>query len=122
MGQHEKIRAERWGRSAESLAVLLLRLKGYSVLHRRLRTPAGEIDIVAKRGRTLAIVEVKARADLRQAGEALSAHQRRRLTQAATWLIGAHSRFAQCAVRFDLVLVRRWRWPHHVIDAWRPDD
>lgn len=45
--------AEGWGRRAETIAVWSLRLKGYAVLARRERTPAGEIDIVARRGRTL---------------------------------------------------------------------
>ena len=53
--------AHRLGLRAEMLAAMLLRLKGYRILAQRLKTPAGEIDMVARRGRSLAIVEVKAR-------------------------------------------------------------
>jgi len=59
----DRRRREGWGRKAESLAAFALRLKGYRVLARRLRTPAGEIDLIVRRGATIAFVEVKARAD-----------------------------------------------------------
>jgi putative endonuclease len=59
--------AERGGRRAESLAAWWLRLKGWRILARRVRTPVGEIDLVARRGRTIAFVEVKARATAVQA-------------------------------------------------------
>ena len=55
-------RAERGGRRAEALAALWLRLKGWTILARRVRTPVGEVDLIARRGRTIAFVEVKARA------------------------------------------------------------
>jgi hypothetical protein len=58
----DRRRREGWGRKAESLAAFALRLKGYRVLAGRLRTPAGEIDLIVRRGATIAFVEVKARA------------------------------------------------------------
>ena len=61
-----------FGQKAETLAALWLRLKGYRILARRFRAPPGEIDLVARRGRVLALVEVKARADL-AAGKVLCA-------------------------------------------------
>lgn len=60
-GTLERQRAERRGRRAEKIAAWFLRAKGYAVLARRYKTPVGEIDLVARRGRTLAFVEVKAR-------------------------------------------------------------
>src|SRR3712207_8606209 len=64
-------RAEQGGRRAERLAALWLQLKGWKILGRRVRTPVGEVDLVARRGRTVAFVEVKARATAEEAGLAL---------------------------------------------------
>lgn len=112
--------AERYGRASEFLAVMALRLKGYRILARRFRAPQGEIDIVARRGRVLAIVEVKARADRDSAVLALTLAQRRRIERAALALVARHPQLAVCDMRFDLMLVGRGRWPHLIADAWRP--
>ena len=117
----QKQAAERWGRRAETLTTWLLRLKGYVILERRLVTPAGEIDIVARRGLVLVIVEVKARQFLDMEG-IVSERQTRRLVQVATWLVGNRSGFENDAVRFDLVIVEPWQRPRHIEDAWRADD
>ena len=58
--------AEKRGRGAETLACWYLRLRGWRILARRARVPGGEVDVVARRGRTLAFVEVKARGDGRR--------------------------------------------------------
>jgi len=112
-------RAEGFGRFAESLCRLSLRLRGYRILDSRLRTPMGEIDIVARRGNTLAIVEVKARGDWITASEAVSARQRGRLARAAHVYLAAHPQYAGYVLRFDVMLVTPWSWPRHVLDAWR---
>jgi putative endonuclease len=114
-------RRERRGRSAETLAAWRLRLAGYRVVERRLRTPVGEIDIVAVRGRILVLVEVKARAESAEAAELVGPRQRRRLERAAAWLQAHRPHLAGHAVRFDLMLVRPLRIPVHVADAWRPE-
>ncbi|WP_207436442.1 YraN family protein, partial [Sabulibacter ruber] len=90
-------RAEDYGRYAEALCRLSLRLRGYRILAQRLRTPMGEIDIVARRGATLAIVEVKARADWDRANEAVGARQRGRLARAAHAWLAANPRHAGLA-------------------------
>ena len=112
--------AERYGRLAEAACAWHLRLRGYRLLARRLRTPAGEIDILARRGRVVAVVEVKARGDLTQAAEALGPRQRQRLARAAAFL-AARPDCAGCDLRFDLMLFRRWRLPRHLVAAWVPD-
>ncbi|MBK3731805.1 YraN family protein [Azospirillum brasilense] len=112
-------RAENYGRYAEQLSRLALRLKGYRILESRLRTPMGEIDIVARRGDTLAIVEVKARGDWDTANEAVNARQRGRLARAAHAYLGANPQYAGYVLRFDVMLVTPWSWPRHVPDAWR---
>ncbi|MBX3505988.1 MAG: YraN family protein [Parvibaculum sp.] len=112
--------AHRLGLRAEMIAALLLRLKGYRIVARRLKTPAGEIDMVVRRGRALAIVEVKARGVDDTAVEALLPRQQRRLEQAATHFLGRHPQLADLALRFDVVLVTPFRLPRHMKDAWRP--
>jgi putative endonuclease len=114
-------RAQSWGRLAESLAAWSLRLRGYRVLARRYRTPLGEIDLIVRRGGLVAFVEVKARADLADALGALGSRQRARTERAAEMFLLRHPDHAGCSLRFDLIAVRPWRWPHHLADAWRPD-
>lgn len=115
----QRRRAWRFGRSAEALCCWRLRLAGYRIVARGLRTAAGEIDIVARRGDLLAFVEVKARGD--GATEVLGSRQRQRLVRAATAFLASQPRLAGLSIRFDLMLVGRWPWPHHVRDAWRPE-
>jgi putative endonuclease len=75
------------GAFAEQIAILLLRLKLYSILARRYSIRGGEIDIVARRGDTIAFVEVKARASLDEALCAITPAKRRRISRAArVWL------------------------------------
>lgn len=115
--------ARRRGRWAETLCTLSLRLKGYAILARGhvtgRGTGAGEIDIVARRGGTLIFVEVKARPTLAEAAAAISPGQRRRLARAAQAFIARRPHLASCPMRFDAMLVAPWRWPCHLIDAWR---
>lgn len=108
------------GLRAEALAALFLQLKGYRILARRMKTRAGEIDLVVRRGRSLVFVEVKARGDMEAAAEALQMRQRARLVRAAELFIGARPALMNLDVRFDLVLVAPRRWPRHLPDAWRP--
>ncbi|WP_237217105.1 YraN family protein, partial [Falsiroseomonas oryziterrae] len=81
--------ADRRGRHAEDRAVAALVAEGWQVIARRVRTPAGELDLVAERDGLLAFVEVKARATLAGAAFALGAAQRGRLLRAAEWWLGA---------------------------------
>jgi putative endonuclease len=110
-------RAELWGRRAETLAAWWLRLKGYRILARRVRTPVGEVDIVARRGRTLVFVEVKARLDVATAAEALTYVNRRRIARAANALLARFGTGCEAA-RIDAVLMAPWRLPHHIVGAW----
>lgn len=111
--------AEAYGRFAEQLSCLSLLLRGYSILERRLRTPLGEIDIVARRGDTLIVVEVKARDEWGKANEAVNARTRGRLARAAKVWLSANPQYAGYVLRFDVMLVTPWAWPRHLPDAWR---
>jgi len=110
--------ARRRGRRAETLAAWLLRLKGFRILARDRREAGGEIDLVARRGRLLVFVEVKARADAGAAAEALRPAQRRRIVRAAQGYLARRPDLADLTLRFDAVLVGGFR-PRHVADAWR---
>lgn len=121
MSRRARKKALRRGRRAEILCAWWLRLHGYRVLGCNLRTPVGEIDILARRGGTLAVIEVKTRDDLAQAGEALTYRQRARIRRAAAYLLAAWPGCAGLGVRFDAMLVTPWRLPRHVIDAWREE-
>jgi putative endonuclease len=111
-------RAERGGRRAEALAALWLQLKGWSILARRVRTPVGEVDLVARRGRTVAFVEVKARATADEAGWSLDEYRLRRVAAAASALVPRYAR-AGDAMRIDAVFIVPRRLPRHVPDVWR---
>jgi putative endonuclease len=120
MTKSGRVGAERFGRWAEAACRLALRFKGYRVVAARARTPVGEIDIVAVRGDSVAIVEVKARRESQLAAAALSERQCQRLVRAAAVFLARHPEWTGRSVRFDVMLVAPWRWPHHLPDAWRP--
>ena len=109
----------RKGHRGEWLAAWALRLKGYRILATRHRTRLGEIDLVARRGDTVAIVEVKARATLEQAMDAVGPGSQRRIEAAADLWLARQPDHARLSLRFDLVAVLPRRWPVHVEDAWR---
>ena len=121
-GRDERRRAEALGLSAETRAAWVLRLKLHSVLARRFRCAAGEIDIVARRGRTLVFVEVKARDTLEAAIDAVTPRARARILAAADAFVARHPAHADLDRRFDIVAVMPGRWPRHLVDAFRADD
>jgi putative endonuclease len=112
--------AEKRGRGAETIACWYLRLKGWRILARRARVPGGEVDIVARRGRTLAFVEVKARATEQSAAFAVDEWRLRRVVVAAERLA---PRYMQAGddVRIDVVFVVPGRWPRHLANVWQGD-
>jgi putative endonuclease len=112
--------AYRHGHLAEAAAALLLLAKGYRLLARRYKTPLGEIDLVVKRGRTVAFVEVKARGASLDALEAVGASSERRIIAAADLWLAKHPDAAGLDLRYDMVLVTPWRLPQHLADAYRP--
>jgi len=113
--------AHRFGLKAETIAVLLLRLKGYSVISRRYTVSGGEIDLIARRGGSIAFVEVKARADLDDAAAAISATKRRRITRAARVWLSRNPWAAGLTLRGDAVFVAPRRLPRHAPSAYTPE-
>jgi putative endonuclease len=111
--------AERRGRRGEGWAAWWLRLHGWRIVARRVKTPRGEIDLVARRGGTVAFVEVKWRATAAERDLAIDSWRLKRVTAAAEAV--AH-RFARGAdtIRIDVLLLAPGRWPRHIVNAWQP--
>ena len=102
-------------------ARLHLRLKGFRVIGWNVRTPVGELDIVACRHDLIVFAEVKARRDWTTAAESLGSRQMARISRAAEAFLAKRPELARNRIRFDVLLVRPWRWPRHLEDAWRPN-
>jgi len=105
---------DREGRRAEWIAALALRLRGYRILGRREKTPAGEIDIVAVRGRRLAFVEVKRRATREACEAAITPNGRGRVRRAAGIWLARNTRYQAHDVGFDLIFVIGRGWPQFI--------
>ncbi len=115
-----KQRAQRFGRRAEWLAALYMRLKGFRVVARDIRLPGGEIDLVLRRGRLLVLLEIKARQGADGLEEAIGERQWRRIAAAAEQFCARRPGYAELDRRFDALFLARGRWPRHLADAWRP--
>lgn len=110
--------AEKRGRGAETLACWYLRLHGWRILARRARVPGGEVDVIARRGRTVAFVEVKARGSEEEAAFALDRYRLRRVAVAAERLSQRYMREGD-DVRIDAMFIVPGRWPRHLADVWQ---
>jgi putative endonuclease len=113
-----RTKAERRGRLAESLAALLLTLKGYRVLDMRFKARGGEIDIVARKRGVLIFTEVKLRADLETARLAVTTTNQSRIKSAAAAYLARHHRRLDHPLRYDIVAVSP-RGVRHIKDAFR---
>jgi putative endonuclease len=117
----DRQRAQRRGAFAELLCRWHLRLHGWRIVASDWRCPSGEIDILARRGGVLAIIEVKSRRDLASAALSVLPRQRRRIARAASAFLAMRPDLAELALRFDVMLVAPPRPPRHLPDAWRID-
>ena len=111
--------AHRLGFDAEALAESALVAEGWTVLARRLRTKAGELDLVVHRAGLTAFVEVKARPSLSDAAFALAPKQRARIAAAAESALAEHPDWGAAGVRFDVVLVDHAGRVRRIADAFR---
>jgi len=115
-------KARKDGRASEWVAAFWLMAHGWRIIGFRLKTPQGEIDLLARRGRVLAVVEVKRRATLEAALEAVNYRQRRRLQAAAESIAAKAPGLSRLSVRLDLLAMAPGRLPRHIADAWAGTD
>lgn len=109
--------AEKSGRVGETRAALFLRAKGWRILDKRVRTPLGEIDLVAKRGNLVAFVEVKTRRTAAELDFAIDEHRLSRVAAAAEMLVPRYAG-PDDDIRIDVVLIAPRAWPRHIENAW----
>lgn len=115
-------RAETRGRRAEIAAAVLLRSKGFRILNKRYKTPVGEIDLVACRGRQVVFAEVKWRRTLDIAVESVHPKAQARIGRAAAHWLSRQPGFADFNTRFDVIALAPWRWPVHLKQAFDLSD
>ncbi|KPF91197.1 hypothetical protein IP81_13605 [Novosphingobium sp. AAP83] len=111
--------AEKRGRKGETLAAWWLRLTGWRILAQRVKLPVGEVDLVARRGRTVAFVEVKWRRDGAALAGSIDAYRLRRVARAAEAIAPKFVR-AGDSMQIDVILIAPGRWPHRIANAWQP--
>jgi putative endonuclease len=89
---------------SEYAAILLLKLKGYTILKRRHRNYLGEVDIIAKKGRLIVFLEVKTVKEKNKDFPVVSNRQINRIKR-ASMLYLHHSYYYNYDIRFDLITV-----------------
>ena len=110
-------RAERRGRTGETIAAWWLRLHGWRILAMRVKTFVGEVDLVARRGRTVVFCEVKTRATQAELDIAIDRRRLARVAAAANLLAARYARHGE-DIRIDVILLSPWHWPRHLPNAW----
>lgn len=108
----------RRGIFAEYVALAHLTLKGYLLVSMRYKTPVGEIDLIMRRGKTLAFIEVKARRHAGDAAFAIHEKNQSRVMRASQQFLASHPGYSDYQVRFDAVLITWYRMPHHLVHAF----
>lgn len=109
--------AERFGRWGERRAAWWLRLHGWRILDRRVKLHAGEIDLVARRGRTIAFIEVKTRATAAALDLAIDDFRLRRVAAAVNAVSHRYARPLD-DIRIDIILIAPRIWPRHLVNVW----
>lgn len=119
MPHRSRRRSEGDGRRGETFAAWWFRLHGWRVLGRRVKNPRGEIDLIIRRGRTVAFVEVKFRRSVRERDRALDLWTIRCVAEGAE-AVGHRYAGPKDTMRIDGLLLTPWRWPKHIVNAWQP--
>ena len=114
----KRAQARALGYRAEIFAALWLMLKGYSLLNWRFILKGGELDLILRRGRTIAFVEIKARNTHIAALEAVSPQKIRRLRHAARHWLMCNPWARDFSLRGDIVTFAKGAWPKHCSNAF----
>ena len=112
-----RLAAEKRGRRGETLAAWFLRLKGWRIVGTRVKTPRGEVNLIARRGKSIVFVEVKARTHRRDLATAIDATRLRRVAAAAEILLPKYGKKCE-NMQIDVIMVAPWRWPNHLPNVW----
>ncbi|WP_306149325.1 MULTISPECIES: YraN family protein [unclassified Roseibium] len=110
------------GLSAETYAAWYLRLTGWRILKQRYKTKAGEIDLIAKKRKTVAFIEVKARNSRQAALEAVTPASQKRIVRAAKIFVAEHPKAGFFTLRFDVMIIRPWTLPERIVNAFEARD
>ena len=110
--------AERQGRRGEGFAAWWLRLQGWRIVASRVKTPRGEVDLIARRGRTVLFLEVKWRSTVIERDRAIDAYRLRRVAAAVEAIAHRYMRDGDNP-RIDVLLLAPRRWPRHIVNAWQ---
>lgn len=121
ISRSDKLKAYQKGRDAERDAAAMLTRRGYEILSRRFRSPAGEIDLVASKGPHLAFVEVKARRNRDEAAWSVTPRQQRRIADAAGYWLQSFPQYQDRDMSFDAVLIAPRQCAEYICDAFRPN-
>jgi putative endonuclease len=113
----QRRRRYRRGLNAEMAVSAVYMALGHRILGRRFKTPVGEIDLIAVKGRRVAFIEVKRRASVEDAEDAITLTMRRRVRRAADLWLARNPGYQSCDIGFDLVFVVPWRFPIVMRDA-----
>lgn len=109
--------AEQRGHWGEWIAALWLMLHGWRILGRRVRSRSGEIDLIARRGKIIAFIEVKTRLRAEDLATAIDTWRMRRVVAATHALAHRYARPGD-SLRIDLILITPLRWPVHLPNVW----
>lgn len=114
-----RAKAEKSGRRGENLAALYLRACGWRIVGQRVKTPRGEVDLVARRGQVVAFVEVKYRRTVEKRDQSIDHWRLRRVAAAVEAIAHLYAHNGE-TVRIDVLMLAPWHWPRHIINAWQP--
>ncbi|MGI9365100.1 MAG: YraN family protein [Rhizobiaceae bacterium] len=114
----DRKKAYRKGKRAEMFAALALRLKGYRIAAKRFKTPVGEVDLIARKGKVVVFVEVKARSTVSATLDSVGPSAMKRIEAAGNWWLSQQPDAADLNWRFDIVSVVPGKWPIHHKNVW----